>query len=150
MTREEIVAYQAKERAFLATPIGAAFHKFKNVYFAMAADEYKDHVSDVTLHKHADAANAAEKIFRCLLDALMSTTKPINQEKLMLAARAIGRTADDFGEGCEETCETDGGTCICMELHYDQAVAAVLAIGLQVEHHANKIANNPANVTDSQ
>jgi len=64
MTHEEIVAWQEREKKFLATPVGLAFHKFKNAHFEMAADQYRDHVSDVTLRKHADAAKAAETEFR--------------------------------------------------------------------------------------
>lgn len=34
-------------------------------------------------------------------------------------AKIIGRTPNDLseGEGCDEKCETDGGTCICAELY---------------------------------
>jgi hypothetical protein len=71
MKHEEILARQESERKFLATPVGLAFHKFKHAYFTMAADEYKDHVSDVTLKKHADAVDAAETKFRAELAKLM-------------------------------------------------------------------------------
>lgn len=75
MTSEEIIAYQAKEREFLASPIGKAFNKFKNAYFSMAADEHRENVSGVTLRKKADAANVAEQEVRDELDRLRARDK---------------------------------------------------------------------------
>lgn len=71
MTDAEIIAFQAKERAFLETPVGKAFHKFKLAYFRMAADENRESVTTTTLRKHADASHAAEKEFRTELAKLM-------------------------------------------------------------------------------
>jgi hypothetical protein len=74
MTNEEIVAWQAKERAFLATPIGKAFYKFKSAYFNMASDEYNDCVSYERLKLDAVAAEEAEREFRAELEKLMNET----------------------------------------------------------------------------
>jgi hypothetical protein len=72
MTNEEINAYQVKERAFLATPIGQAFHKFKNAYFKMASNEYNERIKDARLRADDAAAKAAEREFRAELEKLMN------------------------------------------------------------------------------
>jgi hypothetical protein len=45
--------------------------------------------------------------------------------EITAVARIIARTATDLGRGCIEPCDTDGGTCICVELHWEQAKAAI-------------------------
>jgi len=52
------------------------------------------------------------------------------QAQIEAAARAIGCTKTPLSgddEACNASCKTDGGTCICIELHYDQAKAALIA-----------------------
>lgn len=41
-------------------------------------------------------------------------------------ARIIGRTRTDLDDGCDASCDTDGGTCICAEL-YAPAARLILA-----------------------
>lgn len=41
-------------------------------------------------------------------------------------AKIIGRTpTDGMDDGCDGACETDGGTCICVEMHSTAAVAII-------------------------
>ena len=71
MTTEEIIAYQAKEKAFGATPIGAAFFKFKNaLQHACNADarlEYLDQ-GEKAARIAWTKAEEAEREFRALLE----------------------------------------------------------------------------------
>jgi hypothetical protein len=53
--------------------------------------------------------------------------KPESEAQIARVARAIGRTGNELDEGCDEPCDTDGGTCICIDLHWDQARAALKA-----------------------
>ena len=42
-------------------------------------------------------------------------------------ARIIGRTRTDLDDGCDASCDTDGGTCICAEL-YAPAAKKIVAL----------------------
>lgn len=75
MTNEEIAAYQQKERAFLDTEIGKAFHRFKLAHSRMWQNDHRDDLSDRKIREISDAEAAAEKHFRTLLDQLMEKAK---------------------------------------------------------------------------
>jgi hypothetical protein len=57
----------------------------------------------------------------------LESRSEISEEMVERAARAIGRTGNELGKGCDEPCDTDGGTCICIELNREQARAALAA-----------------------
>jgi hypothetical protein len=62
--------------------------------------------------------------------ALRATAMTITHEMVERAAKAIGRTPTELSgdnDPCDASCETDGGTCICIDLHWKQARAALEA-----------------------
>lgn len=71
MTREELIEYQRKEKEFGATPMGAAFFKFKNALAAAwredAAIEYQESRSEKRAKELWLRADAAESEFRELI-----------------------------------------------------------------------------------
>ncbi len=72
MTNEEIIAYQAKERAFAETPVGAAFNRFKNAHARAWQMDTEDSFTDKDRKGTKEAwkkAEAAEAELRSLLDA---------------------------------------------------------------------------------
>lgn len=70
MTNEEIIAYQAKERAFLDTPIGQAFHRFKNAHSHYWQADGSDGVSDRRLRQLDETCRNAERALRDLIEPL--------------------------------------------------------------------------------
>lgn len=76
MTNEEIMAHQAKERAFAATEIGKLFNTFvRALGSAWQLDTqagWADNVSDKRLKDVWEASNAAQQAFRTALEALMA------------------------------------------------------------------------------
>jgi len=73
MTVAEAEAWRAKEDAFRATPIGAAFHRFKNAHARAWIMDTEDSCLDwnrkATKEAH-DAAAAAERELRTLFEGL--------------------------------------------------------------------------------
>lgn len=77
MTHEEIVEHQRREREFLATPLGAAYHNMKNSLArawqvdTQASYNESSSISDKRLRIVWDEADAAETAFRALLNTLV-------------------------------------------------------------------------------
>lgn len=73
MTSEEVIAFQAKEKAFGATPIGAAFFKFRRAFqYACSCDarlEYQDQ-GEKAARIAWEKADIAEKEFRAVLETM--------------------------------------------------------------------------------
>jgi hypothetical protein len=74
MTRDEIIADQAKEKEFLATPIGAAFHRFRLAHSRYWQSYGSDTISHKRLNELAAASHKAEQEFRDLILAALSDT----------------------------------------------------------------------------
>jgi hypothetical protein len=70
MTDEEIVAFQTKEKAFYATPLGKSFLKFKLAHSGYWSQDANEQISDRRLRELSDRSDAAEAEFRKLLEAL--------------------------------------------------------------------------------
>lgn len=71
MTRDEIMEFQAKERAFLETPIGKAFHRFKLAHSRYWQSDGSDTISDRRLRELHNAADEAEKVLRIEIERLL-------------------------------------------------------------------------------
>ncbi len=70
MTRDELVAYQAKEKAFAATPVGAAFLKLKNAHARAWIQDTEDSFTDKERKSTKEAwaaAYEAERELRLLI-----------------------------------------------------------------------------------
>jgi hypothetical protein len=76
MTREEIIEYQAKERAFLETPIGRALHQFKLAHSRYWQSDSSDTISDRRLRELSDAAEKAEQVLRDEIERLSKGETP--------------------------------------------------------------------------
>lgn len=72
MTNEEIVAHQAKERAFYETDLGKAFYKYESALIRYWQNDQNERMSDRRLRELSDASDTARKEFRQKLDELMS------------------------------------------------------------------------------
>jgi hypothetical protein len=74
MDKAQIVNLQLRDAAFRATPIGAAFTKFKNAFsraWIMDTESgYRENVNEKRLRETWEAANAAEQELRALLDPI--------------------------------------------------------------------------------
>lgn len=70
MTNEEILAYQAKERAFAETAIGKAFIRFKLAHSHYWQADNSDSISDRRMRELHDRAEAAEQELRNLIDPI--------------------------------------------------------------------------------
>ena len=70
MTRDEIIAYQEKERAFIATPIGKAFNKFKNASAYYWQCDCNETISSARLRKLSETMEAAETELRALIEPI--------------------------------------------------------------------------------
>ena len=72
MTRDELIEWQNNERAFVATPIGSAFDKFKKrlieACYYDAKIKFTDHFNEKTRREFWDRADKAEKELRKLLE----------------------------------------------------------------------------------
>jgi hypothetical protein len=75
MTQEEIIAYQAKEKAFLVTDIGKAFHRFKLAHSRYWQADGSDSISDRRLRELQDATDKAERELRVLIEPLSRRTR---------------------------------------------------------------------------
>lgn len=74
ITTEEILKYQAEEKAFLATPIGVAFNRFKRTHHTAVMQDTEDSCNDRDRKSTADAWKAfheAEREFRELLKGIV-------------------------------------------------------------------------------
>lgn len=71
MTKEEIVAYQAKMRRFWDTPLGASFRDFDNAHATALIADTNSGWMEGSGDRNADAAWKREKIAReALLERL--------------------------------------------------------------------------------
>ena len=77
MTNEEITEYQRKERAFLETPIGKAFHRFKLASSRYWQADGSETISYRRLMELSNAEREAEHELRALIEplALSSTDR---------------------------------------------------------------------------
>lgn len=64
MTKEEILNWQAKEKAFNETPVGKAFNRFRNAYHRSVLLEFKDGPPTRRDCQIDDEAKEAEKVLK--------------------------------------------------------------------------------------
>ena len=100
MTRAEFIAYRTREREFLATLIGAAFHAFKNAHFALAACESRDNASTAMLLRLDDTVKKTERALREALDAQAAEVARLRVALGQIEGQAVCRGMDGVeGDG---------------------------------------------------
>lgn len=74
MTNEEIAEYRRKEKAFLETPVGRAFHRFKSAHSRYWRADGSDRITDRRLRELDEAARNAERELRDLIEPTAVTS----------------------------------------------------------------------------